>query len=143
MTVKDEMLEALDKFYEPGCSNCGIKDKDLLVPHHKDPSEKLYYVPLLVRRKGTRFKTFELELAKCIPLCWNCHKKLHAGEKPSPREERGIDLSISVNIQNARRLDRMYEVLGMDADGVINLGILLAETKLMKLIEKLEDPPTE
>lgn len=44
--------------------------------HHLNPSEKDLEVSLLTRYSTKRVKD---EIRKCVVLCANCHRKLHAG----------------------------------------------------------------
>lgn len=59
------------------CSDCGENDGACLDFHHLDPDEK--------RDTVSRLKFFKVkvkeEIKKCIVLCANCHRKLHAREK--------------------------------------------------------------
>ncbi len=55
------------------CTVCGENDPACLDFHHLDKSQKDYSVSDLVRCSGKMKK----ELEKCIPICANCHRKLH------------------------------------------------------------------
>lgn len=62
------------------CAICGIVDSPEIYDfHHVDPSKKVFNlgsgmaIPL-----RDEWRVFE-ELDKCIMLCANCHRKLHAG----------------------------------------------------------------
>ncbi len=57
------------------CSHCGETDINCLDFHHTNPKEKeinVSKVTLYSKAKGLR------EIAKCIALCANCHRKEHA-----------------------------------------------------------------
>jgi hypothetical protein len=58
------------------CSKCGEKDRVCLDFHHLDPTSKDYNVSWLLRY-GSKKKIIA-EVQKCIVLCANCHRKLHA-----------------------------------------------------------------
>jgi hypothetical protein len=60
------------------CIKCGESDICCLDLHHVDPSTKLYDFGTL-KKKAFAIKTILTELAKCVSLCSNCHRKLHAG----------------------------------------------------------------
>jgi hypothetical protein len=62
---------------EKGCLFCSEKESICLDFHHINPSEKEETIARLITQKG-RKKTFE-EIEKCIVVCSNCHRKLHAG----------------------------------------------------------------
>ena len=55
------------------CSHCDATDR--LEVHHKDPSEKLSH-----RIWSWSEKRRAEELAKCIILCYDCHKAQHAAK---------------------------------------------------------------
>lgn len=60
------------------CAHCELIDiPEVYDLHHVDPSKKEYNIALLLRRKYTLEQLFQ-ELAKCILLCANCHRKVHA-----------------------------------------------------------------
>lgn len=59
---------------ERGCTVCGETEPWVLDMHHLDPSEK----EANPARSAT-LKTFLKEADKCVLLCSNCHRKVHAG----------------------------------------------------------------
>ena len=60
------------------CTLCPEDDPTCLDFHHLDPSQKDMEVSSLFKR-GSK-ERFEQELAKCICLCSNCHRKVHANK---------------------------------------------------------------
>lgn len=60
-----------------GCSRCNEKDPSCLELHHLDPSIKETHVATVVGYWSEQ--RLQQEIAKCIILCSNCHKKFHAG----------------------------------------------------------------
>lgn len=66
-----------------GCVHCGEREPACLDFHHIDPSTKAKTVSRLGH--GTHawsdkgFVRLRAEMAKCVVLCANCHRKLHAG----------------------------------------------------------------
>lgn len=61
------------------CKKCGLSFKDqpwLLDFHHRDPSTKLFQVGCAPTYLKPRH-VIEAEIAKCDPLCVNCHRTLH------------------------------------------------------------------
>lgn len=70
-----EMVEA---FKSNGCALCGERERCCLSAHHMDPRTKDFGISDGGRRRVTvaRVRT---ELKKCICLCENCHRKVHAG----------------------------------------------------------------
>lgn len=57
------------------CAQCGIEDWRVVQAHHVDPSSKEFSVSELARLMESGL--LEAELAKCTPLCANCHMILH------------------------------------------------------------------
>lgn len=59
-----------------GCSNCEEAFGPCLELHHLDPSTKEDNPSNLA---SVSFESFLKEAEKCIVLCANCHRKVHAG----------------------------------------------------------------
>jgi hypothetical protein len=57
-----------------GCTVCGETEPWVLDMHHLDPSEKEANPAA-----SATLKTFLKEADKCVLLCSNCHRKVHAG----------------------------------------------------------------
>lgn len=64
------------------CSTCGENHPACLDFHHPDGTKEKN-----VARMASNGSKRELlaEIAKCIPLCANCHRKLHYGEREQRR----------------------------------------------------------
>lgn len=60
-----------------GCVACGETDQVCLDMHHLDPGEKEF---LVSRAQAMSEERLRAEIAKCVPLCVNCHRKFHAGK---------------------------------------------------------------
>ncbi len=58
------------------CKSCGESETVCLDFHHLDPKEKDLDVSAMVYHK---LENIKLEISKCIVLCSNCHRKVHAG----------------------------------------------------------------
>jgi hypothetical protein len=71
--VTDVMLA---EFRKDGCKYCGEKHPVCLDSHHVDPAEKDGHISQLTYSP----RKLAAELAKCICVCANCHRRLHAGE---------------------------------------------------------------
>ena len=56
------------------CHCCGLLDPDLIEWHHVEPENKLF---TLFGNKCTNDLKWWEECLKCIPVCCNCHKKIH------------------------------------------------------------------
>jgi hypothetical protein len=67
-------LEILNTKY---CISCGEKSTECLDWHHLDPSKKINGVTRMVHDKMP-IKTILQEMDKCIIVCANCHRKIHA-----------------------------------------------------------------
>jgi len=57
-----------------GCTVCGEREPWVLDMHHLDPTEKETNPA-----SSATLKTFLKEADKCVLLCSNCHRKVHAG----------------------------------------------------------------
>jgi len=68
--VADVLLE-----YRTPCVECGESDPCVIDFHHVDPSKKSFSIG----RKRNSIPLIIKEIEKCVCLCANCHRKLHAG----------------------------------------------------------------
>lgn len=59
-----------------GCPRCGENDPACLDFHHTGDEEKSFSVS---HRSWRNPAVLQAEIAKCVVLCANCHRKLHAG----------------------------------------------------------------
>lgn len=59
------------------CLRCGEADVICLDFHHIDPSKKISEVRTLARNTANNDLVLK-EIAKCILLCSNCHRREHA-----------------------------------------------------------------
>lgn len=66
---------------QTGCKYCQEHDSCCLDFHHINGDDKLYNIGNILSRK---LQTVLDEIAKCIIVCSNCHKKLHAGRNMVP-----------------------------------------------------------
>lgn len=58
------------------CASCGyMKYQGALEFHHTDSAEKEFSI---AKSKNTNFEKIKSELDKCILLCSNCHREVHA-----------------------------------------------------------------
>ena len=68
--------QLIANFKANGCRNCHYNDNPSSIDaHHVDPSTKEHLVSTMINSSTP--KQLERELAKCIPLCANCHRLLH------------------------------------------------------------------
>lgn len=51
--------------------------------HHLNPKEKEYDISYILHRRRS-MDTFVTELKKCIMVCANCHREIHAGVRDCP-----------------------------------------------------------
>ena len=66
---------------EHPCIVCGEDEPACLDFHHEDPEVKEFNIG---GRLTTSWTTMAAELAKCVVLCANCHRKFHAGKMALP-----------------------------------------------------------
>lgn len=60
------------------CSICGEKEKCCLDFHHHGKEGKDKSVAIIARQRSNKQKLLA-EIKKCIVVCANCHRKIHAG----------------------------------------------------------------
>ena len=71
-------VEIMNKFRASGCIVCGERTLVCLDAHHVVPSKKDKYFANGLSIKHVGQHRLKKELEKCICLCANCHRKLHA-----------------------------------------------------------------
>lgn len=64
----------IDLFYSNGCVLCEETDEDVLQAHHVHSKDKL--ISRMVANNHLALSV-KAELEKCIPLCANCHIRVH------------------------------------------------------------------
>lgn len=55
---------------------CGENHPACMDFHHVNPDEKIHEVSMMVHN-GYPLETIKIEIAKCLVLCSNCHRKEH------------------------------------------------------------------
>jgi hypothetical protein len=76
--------EVVEQAKGPGCSVCGERDPVCLDFHHVSGSKDFSLGDVMRGRYSV--ERIKAELRKCIVVCANCHRKLHAY---GPNRERG------------------------------------------------------
>jgi hypothetical protein len=73
-----KVLQFLRKYKQrSGCRLCGENSSpDVLDFHHINPSAKKMSITSMARMRGMLSILDEIE--KCVVLCSNCHRKMHA-----------------------------------------------------------------
>ena len=86
VTRRRKKLKVMAIEYKGGkCVFCGYnKCNDALEFHHIDPSNKGF--SLSVRGLTRSWSKIKKELDKCILVCANCHRELHADNSQLPKE---------------------------------------------------------
>lgn len=81
------------------CALCGYdKCFSALEVHHVDPSKKDFTIAANTNRA---YEQISSEIRKCILLCANCHREVHAGlisEQLTPSFDEKIDLEIKMEL---------------------------------------------
>lgn len=72
---KHKVQQYIDDYKSCGCAICGEKDIACLDLHHL--RDKEFTISRSINRCS--FEKIKKELDKCVVLCANCHRKLHAG----------------------------------------------------------------
>lgn len=87
---------------EKGCLLCGEKVLCVLDFHHRHGNSKGREGGKPVSRAaGNSHKQFMAELAKCVVLCANCHRKVHAGVARLPDSVEDLSLLVRDYQRNA------------------------------------------
>jgi len=63
------------------CVACGEDDPCCLSFHHIDPGSKKASIWKLVNSAKTTMAELQLEINKCLVLCYNCHIKYHKEQR--------------------------------------------------------------
>ena len=79
-------LELLTELRRAGCVICGENDTDVIDFHHIDQKGEQELSRLTYGAYGE--ERFLLELIKCVPLCANDHRRVHAGRFSLDRVQR-------------------------------------------------------
>lgn len=74
-TTLDNIKNYINLIKEKGCCICGEKEKCCLDFHHL--RDKIDNICNLMKREN--FNMLKNEIQKCILVCSNCHRKIHAG----------------------------------------------------------------
>lgn len=69
------------------CAVCGETSPECLDLHHVDPSQKDDEIAKVISSTGS-WKRIEDEMAKCVVVCANCHRKIHSGRIHCPSIQR-------------------------------------------------------
>lgn len=76
---KDQNKKFINQYKETkGCKFCGETCSICLDFHHKDPKQKESNISRM-QNSSHSIKAIQKEISKCIVVCSNCHRKLHAG----------------------------------------------------------------
>lgn len=75
---RDRIIASRNEHLRNGCVLCEEKEICALDLHHTDPSSKDFAVSYAIRR-GLSHESVLREIKKCVVLCANCHRKVHAG----------------------------------------------------------------
>ena len=73
--LKQKNKKYIDKIKSKGCIICGEKELCCLEFHHIDPTNKIDSVVNMLNKEHELLKK---EVNKCVVLCANCHRKVHA-----------------------------------------------------------------
>lgn len=74
------------------CYLCPENTPCCLAFHHLDEKSKIAGIDVIASRKGYTFDDLKIEIQKCILLCFNCHRLLHANKLSLPDNVEPIKL---------------------------------------------------
>lgn len=94
VTKRRHKLKELSVQYKGGkCIFCGYsKCVGALELHHVNPDEKDF--SLSVRGLTRSWERIKVELEKCILVCANCHREVHAGIRKIPSNPQGVHIRL-------------------------------------------------
>ena len=78
-----ERRDIINNFRSQGCIFCHEMERCCLDAHHVDPSNKTIAISKALK-DGISITRLESEIKKCICICSNCHRKIHAGILKAP-----------------------------------------------------------
>ena len=73
-----DVIRLLIAEHKTCCKICGENERVCLDFHHVDPSKKHLDISQMYRAGWSKRRILD-EIAKCVILCSNCHRKYHAG----------------------------------------------------------------
>lgn len=84
--VRQKKRLLVDAFkVENGCCVCGFNESARSLDfHHTDPSVKVDTIAMLITNNRSMLKIWT-EIEKCVIVCANHHRMLHAGEITIPK----------------------------------------------------------
>lgn len=95
---KDRQAKVNEIKATSGCVLCHEGDPCCLEFHHLDPAQKDLEISVALRRWSWAKIVSEIE--KCVVLCSNCHKKVHAGRN-GPVAQLAEQDSLKVEVQGS------------------------------------------
>jgi hypothetical protein len=75
---KSKIRGILDRIKAKGCPLCSERAACCMSFHHLDPTAKEESVGVIICNGWAEARVWK-ELSKCICVCENCHRKIHAG----------------------------------------------------------------
>ena len=75
--TKEEVYTWIRQYKEGHPCSCGEGDPDCLIFHHTDETKKKFSIAAGAG-EGMSLRKIREEVDKCIVMCANCHRKLHA-----------------------------------------------------------------
>jgi hypothetical protein len=75
---REQAKEIIEEVKSGGCAICDEKEPCCLDFHHLDATQKAFNISDAVSM-ATSPQKLNAEISKCILVCANCHRKIHAG----------------------------------------------------------------
>lgn len=72
----------VDEWKSEGCVDCGYADVRAIDPDHLDGNLKSGHVSRMVQMCASE-RRIRAELAKCVPRCVRCHRRVTQGQRPN------------------------------------------------------------
>lgn len=82
---QQELEQIINPAKERGCCICGERDKVTIQFHHVEKKEGKW-----TQNSFSSIDKTLTELAKCVPVCANCHLRIHADKVVVPEDTRRV-----------------------------------------------------
>src|SRR5687768_11020118 len=113
--AKSQRQKMRDFLKKDGCALCGFKHKPLHIHHHWGPPKRHENEGIMWGRRRSLnslgLMDTAIELSKCVPLCVDCHLKVHRG-----RSWNKVTKKYNVEDIYRARLSEEVEVVSYAAD---------------------------
>lgn len=110
--ARTRLAKIVHEWKSEGCVDCGYRDIRAIDPDHVDPQAKSENISRMITMCASEERLRE-ELAKCVPRCVRCHRKVTARQHPSKlRDMSRLPASWQQKLDYQDRIDLFKLALG-------------------------------